>query len=287
MSSNNRDNRRCKNCHTHLRGESLQCPNPKCRHWNIDTSVSNTLTKDGDNGVTVVLSKAKAKSPNRIITNLVDEVFGGGIVETSVNLLAGDPGAGKTTLCLQLADIYCEMFPLKEALYIANEQSAEEIALTSERLELKHPDRIRIVKAMGGVNFDIGDLILFYEPSIVFLDSVTKWSGEDMSEAVIICERLKDYCVRIKAPAIVVNQVTKDGDHAGLNKLQHAVDMTAMFDVIIDDNEDLRTAPRRLMNAKNRFGPAPVEQYYLMTPRGLMLIDPDDEQDSDTDEEDE
>jgi len=90
-----------------------------------------------------------------------------------------------------------------------------------------------------------------------------------MSEAVIICQRLKDYTVRLNAPTIVINQVTKSGDHSGLNKMQHAVDATMLFEILGENPED----PRRLHVRKNRNGPAPVSQYFEMTELGLFEID--------------
>jgi DNA repair protein RadA/Sms len=231
-------------------------------------SLSSTVSLEDS---TVLLSDAKLGVVERVVTGLVDSCFGPlenpGIVTTSVNLLAGDPGAGKTTLCLQLSDFFAGHYG-KETLYIANEQEDVELKDTARRLDLKHSDKIRIVKAMGGVNHDIGTIILHYNPCLIVLDSVTKWSGEDMNEAVTICQRLKDYTVRIKAPTIVINQVTKGGEHAGLNKMQHAVDSTMMFEVWGDNPSD----PRRLHVRKNRNGPAPVSQYFEMTPIGLFGI---------------
>jgi len=214
---------------------------------------------------TVLLSDAKIAEVERVRTRLVDVCFGGGIARKSVCLFGGDPGAGKTTLCLQLSDIFCGIFG-KETLYIANEQGEDEINDTAKRLHLRHRNKIRIVKAMGGITHDIGALLLHYKPCFTVLDSVTKWAGEDMNLAVIIAQRLKDYTVRLNSPTIIINQVTKGGDHAGLKKLQHAVDSTMMFEVWGENPED----PRRLHVDKNRHGPAPVSQYYGMTERGLV-----------------
>ena len=66
----------------------------------------------------------------------------------------------------------------------------------------------------------------------------------------------------------MVNQVTKGGEHAGLNKMQHAVDATMMFEVWGENPED----PRRLHVRKNRNGPAPVSQFFEMTAGGLFGI---------------
>jgi DNA repair protein RadA/Sms len=222
---------------------------------------------------TVLLSDAKLAEVQRVQTGIVDGCFGGdetsgvGIVRTSIALLGGDPGAGKTTLCLQLSDFFAGKFN-QETLYIANEQDPTEIKTTGGRLQLKNMHLIRIVKAMGGVTADIGAYLLRYKPCLIILDSVTKWAGEDMNVAVTICQRLKDYTVRLNAPSLVVNQVTKGGEHAGLNKMQHAVDATMLFEVWGENPSD----PRRLHVRKNRFGPAPVSQYYEMTGHGLFEI---------------
>jgi predicted ATP-dependent serine protease len=111
-------------------------------------------------------------------------------------------------------------------------------------------------------------MLLHFKPCLTILDSVTKWSGEDVNEAVTICQRFKDYTVRLNAPTIVINQVTKSGDHAGLNKMQHAVDCTAMFEILGDNPQD----PRRLHVRKNRNGPAPISQYFEMVELGVFEI---------------
>lgn len=239
--------------------------------WNVAASVSM------DDSV-VPLGGKDAPPVKRTLTGFVDKCFGGaivngevigkGIAETAVLLLGGDPGAGKTTMCLQLANIFGGIYK-KRVLYIANEQHYDELNETATRLELEHMRTIHIVKAMGGVQHDIGALLLHYQPCLTVLDSVTKWSGEDVNEAVVICQRLKDYTVRLRAPTLVINQVTKSGDHSGLNKMQHAVDWTGLLEVLGENPED----PRRLHVRKNRNGLAPISQYLEMTERGVFEID--------------
>jgi DNA repair protein RadA/Sms len=257
---------KCKECGRKLKTGILFCKH--CHIWNLGGSGF-----DFDEH-TVLLSDAKISNVERVKTGgLVDHIFGGGIANTSVNLLAGEPGAGKTTLCLQLADWFATLYQ-KEALYIANEQADSELKDTGERLNLKSPGLIRVVKGMGGISFDLGELLMKYKPCLILLDSVTKWSGEDLEMQVVICQRLKDYSVSLKAPSVVVNQVTKGGDHAGLNKMQHAVDMCCLFEVLHEDEEEISANQtiRRLWSTKNRFGPAPEEQFYQMTATGLVGI---------------
>lgn len=260
---------KCKFCTWFLPRGMAQCLNPKCRAWNIAGQVGNL------DDHTVLLTDAKLSVVERVKTGLVDKVFGGGIARTSVNLLGGEPGAGKTTLCLMLCNIFGQKFD-RESLYIANEQDADEIRTTGERLELSHGHRIRIVKAMGGINFSIGELFSKYKPCLVILDSLTKWVGDDMELAVSLAYQLKEIAVKLGCPVIAINQVNKDGDHAGLKKLEHAVDWAGMFDILAGELDEegkplpKQLSPRRLESSKNRFGPAPEEEFYAMTERGLI-----------------
>lgn len=265
----NKDIPKCKDCNAKLPRGILRCP--QCSTWNVPVGSTATFTEN-----VVRMSDAAISIVERIPTDgLVDKVFGGGICKTSVNLIAGDPGAGKTTLCLQLCDLVAGLYPGRDTLYIANEQDPSELKDTGVRLGLKHLSNILIVKAMGGVNFDLGEMLLHFKPALIVLDSVTKWSGDDPELAVVICQNLKDYCVRLRSPAIVINQVTKDGDHAGLNKMKHAVDMCAMFELEYI-NEKGTESVRKLSNDKNRFGPAPEEQFYHMGPQGLEPLEEDE-----------
>jgi len=77
---------------------------------------------------------------------------------------------------------------------------------------------------------------------------------------------LKEYSVELNSPSIVIDHITKQGDFAGLEALQHAVDCTMMFEVY--DNI------RVLETQKNRSGPAFVQVHFEMTERGLVYVDP-------------
>jgi DNA repair protein RadA/Sms len=232
--------------------DSFRCPS--CFHWNLEKSNSGV-----DDDETVLLSDARLLEIERIMTGLLDTVFGGGIARSSVNLIAGPPGAGKTTLFLQLADTITERYPDREGLYIANEQEAAEIKTTAKRIRIKNLERIRVVKAMGGLKRDLGELLLQYKPCVIIVDSLTKLVGEDIQLAVLVLERLKSYTVELNAPSLVVNQINKDGDHAGLMKLQHAVDGTFML-----EKDDL-DGSRYFYSSKNRFGEAPLGVELVMT----------------------
>lgn len=270
--------KKCRECQKPMADNMFQCTNPKCRAWNISSDVN-------VEEMTVILSKAKAKGKApRIPISLCSKVYKDGIPRTSLNLLGGWPGAGKTTLCLQIADEIAGYDEKRELIYIANEQSAEELNETGERLELKNWDRIRVIRAMGGVPNDLRALILKFNPSCFFLDSITKWVGNDFALAVLVAKVMKEICVELNSPAFIINQVTKDGDHAGSEQLQHAVDSTGILDV---EGEPSPEAVRTFVTSKARFAPAPEFQHYRMGPKGLysVVLNMNDDEDEEDEEE--
>ncbi len=61
----------------------------------------------------------------------LDRVLGGGIVPGSLVLIGGDPGIGKSTLLLQVANSLSENFRI---LYVSGEESGQQIKLRASRL---------------------------------------------------------------------------------------------------------------------------------------------------------
>src|ERR1700730_2091666 len=232
-------------CGTMISPDKLRCP--KCKHWHVPV-----IGGGPEDEETVLLSDARVTEVKRLSIGFLDEVFGGGLVTTSTNLVAGPPGAGKTTLFLQLCDLIIEIYQgEREALMIANEQSAHEIKATAQRIQVKHLNKIRILKAMGGLRSDLGATIDFYKPCIIILDSLTKLTGDDPNLGLMVCQRLKFVSVKYEAPCLIVNQINKDGDHAGIMKLQHEVDATFFLE------KDDADGSRYLYSTKNRNGEAP------------------------------
>lgn len=288
------DKRRDRDNNNRPRGPGYVCKAVGCDGWvptgrmgcpicgNIN--LPDTLTGNGHGDEeTVLLSDAKLSVVERIKTGMLDAVFGGGLARTSVNMVAGPPGAGKTTLFLQLADVIAEILN-QECLYIANEQHAEEIKDTAIRIRTKHLDKIRVVRAMGGLRSNVHELIKHFKPGLIILDSLTALT-ENENDMLQALDAFKFFTLQTRSPCLIVNQINKGGDQVGIMKLQHKVDATFFLE------KDDVTGKREFYSTKNRFGEAPKSIYLQMTPENAeipgMLIPVKNPSDDENDEEDE
>ena len=125
----------CSSCGAISATWSGRCYN--CGEWNTLQEQLNVTTagvKSGGKTLnTQTVSSSLAKDHKRLTSGIseVDTVFGGGIVAGSVNLIAGQPGIGKSTLLLQLAHDLAKKY---KVLYVSGEESAHQIGLRAERL---------------------------------------------------------------------------------------------------------------------------------------------------------
>ena len=130
----------CSECGNQAPKWQGQCPG--CGAWNtLVESVAVAAPKRfqalaGGRTPVLELGAIPAADAPRHTTGVaeLDRVLGGGTVDGAVVLLGGDPGIGKSTLLLQaLASIGRE----RKALYVTGEESAEQVALRSQRLGLQ------------------------------------------------------------------------------------------------------------------------------------------------------
>jgi len=129
----------CSNCGNEFGKWMGQCS--ACGEWNtlkevksLGKAISSKTRRTGEKTEVKNLSKIEIKSENisNIFTSNIgefDRVLGKGVVRGSVVLFAGEPGIGKSTLLTQLVGKV-------GGLYVAGEESAEQIALRVNRLGL-------------------------------------------------------------------------------------------------------------------------------------------------------
>ena len=229
---------------------------PACNSWNtfyeqkIEKYTETNKIEKKINNTPRPLNSYVGQEANRTSTGYLelDRVLGGGLVKGSLILLGGEPGIGKSTLILQL----CEKVQGEgKVLYVSGEESAEQIKLRADRLEIKNQD----LMFLGETDIDvIKDAISDMKPKLVIIDSIqTMYSDEitaaagSVSQVREITSQIMRMCKAQQITTIIIGHVTKEGNIAGPRVLEHMVDT-----VLYLEGERYNTY-RILREVKNRF----------------------------------
>jgi DNA repair protein RadA/Sms len=200
----------------------------------------------------------------------VDRVLGGGLVPSTVALLAGEPGIGKSTLLLQLA---AGMAVEGTACLVASgEESRRQVSARARRLEV---DGAALSFVPGRELPAVLEAARALRPALLAVDSVQSLRDPAASQApggtsqVRTCvDALVGLAKAEGISVLVTGHVTKVGDLAGPRTLEHAVDVVLSFE------GDPRSGLRMLSAGKNRFGAEGEVAWFEMTGSGLREIDP-------------
>src|SRR5881397_1524525 len=135
----------CQSCAYESRKWLGKCP--ECGEWNSLVE-ERVVTKKGAarNGFrlretqAIAYTEIEPQDDVRISSGVTefDRVLGGGIVPGTLVLLGGDPGIGKSTLLLQVADRLSAAET--RVLYVSGEESERQIKLRGERLSIQAHD---------------------------------------------------------------------------------------------------------------------------------------------------
>lgn len=202
----------------------------------------------------------------------LDRVLGGGLAPSSVTLIAGEPGIGKSTLLLQMLGGLAGQG--RRVLLVSAEESPAQVAARSARLGTAHGDTHEHVWVSGQA--DLGSIraaVADLNPDVVVVDSIQTIGDPDSGAlpgsvaSVKACAGALADDAKAGGPAVVlVGHVTKDGSIAGPRVLEHLVDTVLSFE------GDRHHALRVLRAVKHRFGPVGELGMWEMTATGLREV---------------
>ena len=207
-----------------------------------------------------------------------DDALGGrGFTPSAVTLFTGTPGAGKTTMMLELANSLTRHG--STVLFNTAEESLYQLKMTVERLNLR-TGFIAGQETMVPKLLENCDKLREKNPGKPFfliVDSLQclndgKYGNHQTNSKTSMraLQMITDYCKANFCNAIVIGQVTKSGQMAGANVLKHLVDSMVTLDVERKD-EDLMGC-RILQVEKNRFGGAGHIFFLALRESGFMEV---------------
>lgn len=264
----------CQQCGNESTKWMGKCPN--CGAWNsyVETTrfvgkVNKGLrTSIRSTAKTIQLSQVKSVKEKRIPTSLIefDRVLGGGIVPGAVTLVAGDPGVGKSTLLLLVLGMV-------GGLYVAGEESAEQVKLRAERLEINQ-EKVSILSETNLEAILESINTISPVPNLIIIDSIqtlTSDSLEGIAGSVGQVRQSTQLLIHLakqnQIPIFIIGHVTKEGAIAGPRLLEHMVDVVCYFE------GERYYQGRILRTLKNRFGPTDEVGIFEMQENGLKQID--------------
>lgn len=235
------------------------------------SSPSNSLiaSNSGDCGYSKI-NDIKLDEKIRIKTGIeeLDRVLGGGFVEGSLTLLAGDPGIGKSTLVLQAAKHIADLG--HKILYICAEESPSQVKLRAQRLGVCS-DNLYVTaqncleEVLGQIESLKPDFIVVDSIQSVFSAQITSSSGT--VSQIRECTNLLMRIAKTKSlTTVVIGHVTKEGNIAGPKVLEH------MVDTVINFEGDKFRQFRMIRGIKNRFGATSEVGVFSMGDDGLAEI---------------
>ena len=266
----------CQNCGHQSRKWLGKCP--ECGEWNSLVEERDRASKKGStrNGFklrevsAIAYSEIESQDETRISSGVTefDRVLGGGLVPGTLVLIGGDPGIGKSTLMLQVADRLS--IGGGTVLYVSGEESERQIKLRGERLRIEAKNLFLLPETnLENIFHEVERL----NPTAIVVDSIqTVFSAmiESAPGSVSqVREAAHQFLLLAKnrtIPVFLIGHITKDGSIAGPKALEHIVDTVLYF-------EGERHHNHRIVRAvKNRFGAANEIGVFEMTGAGLVPV---------------
>lgn len=204
-----------------------------------------------------------------------DRVMGGrGMTPSTVMMLTGAPGFGKSTLVRQLADSVTRQGHM--ALYNTGEESLYQVKMRVDEMKLQHGFRAGQEEYVGKLLAYAREMsqqhlkkqLFLFQDSLQTLDDGHYKNGTTSNTPVRCCELLTEFAKETYAIVVFVGQVTKNGLFAGKNTIKHMVD--CHVELLRDEDKESPTRGSRLcIVSKNRFGSDGVTVPFRLDETGL------------------
>lgn len=271
----------CTECQHKQNVWSGQCKN--CQAWSTieeDESASQVSSR-----AVGVKSAATATAPTRKASRVkdvttdrhshtstgigeLDRVLGGGTVQGGVILLAGEPGAGKSTLVSSVAHKVAERG--NQVLIVSSEEAVEQIALRAVRIGATSDNifiasETELSKTLGHVEDVNPDFLIVDSLQTMASEAIEARAGS-VSQVIEVATVLTRMAKEMGIPLVLIGQVTKDGSIAGPRIVEHLVDVVLHFEG--DSDSPLRI----LRGVKNRYGPADEMGCFQHTENGIEEV---------------
>jgi len=254
-----------------------RCPN--CQAWNSFEEEAPTVAAGksraggagGYGGVAggklTALSTVGRREEPRTATGIpeLDRVLGGGLVAGGVTLIGGEPGIGKSTLLLQVADRLARTG--QTVLYVAGEESLEQIRLRADRLGVTA--EIQLTRDTRAEH--VAALMAEHRPALCIVDSIQTVTVEGDGTPGGVSQVREGTALLTRAAketgtaTVLVGHVTKEGTVAGPKVMEHIVDTTVFLETV--------GSFRLLRSVKNRFGQAGELGVFEMRGEGLVAVE--------------
>lgn len=254
---------------------------PECGEWGSITEAAGAPSVGGR----VVPARAPLEPARPIATysmapaqarptgvSELDRVLGGGLVPGAVVLFAGEPGVGKSTLLLDVAQQWAVGGDADAglALMISGEESVSQVRLRAERIGALH-ERLYLA-AETDLAAVLGHLDAV-KPGLLVLDSVQTIAASSIdgvpggvTHVRAVTATLVSVAKERGISVVLVGHVTKDGAVAGPRVLEHLVDVVLHFE------GDKHSSLRMVRGLKNRFGSADEVGCFEMHEGGITSL---------------
>ncbi|MFC1841608.1 DNA repair protein RadA [Candidatus Dependentiae bacterium] len=262
----------CKNCN-YSAIKWLGCC-PECKQWETFKEIVHspsvfTKTNKKNPPSLVSLSSVKTQNNKRMLSGISewDNVVGGGIMPSSLLILTGDPGIGKSTLLLQISNNLAKNHTV---FYFSSEESLQQVKSRAERLgcineNLLFSDQADLQSILEIAQREKPDLLIIDSIQNCYTSQTQTIPGSigQLRESAFLLMRLAK---ENNIATIVSGHITKEGNIAGPKTLEHMVD-----GVFYLQGED-RWQTRVLRSVKNRFGTINELGFFQMNQNGLQEV---------------